>query len=93
MNPITQQQAWSTLFADPELGAGNFLTKSVAAYGQLDADFLFLEKAFVGSSGESHQAFSLNSLHQQVKHLAGWYLSQGISAGCHVCLYLESVRK
>jgi|SRR5450830_92982 len=88
MNPTTQQQAWNTLFADPELGAGNFLTKSVAAYGQLDADFLFLEKAFVGPGGESHQAFSLDSLHQQVKELAGWYLSQGISAGRHVCLYL-----
>lgn len=88
MNPITQQQAWDTLFADPELGAGNFLAKSVAAYGRLEADFLFLEKAFVGPSGESHQAFSLDSLHDQVKQLAGWYLGHGMSAGRHVCLYL-----
>ncbi|KRP62462.1 MULTISPECIES: class I adenylate-forming enzyme family protein [Pseudomonas] len=88
MNPITQQQAWDTLFADPELGAGNFLSKSVAAYGRLEADFLFLEKAFVGPSGESHEAFSLDSLHHQVKQLAGWYLGCGVSAGRHVCLYL-----
>lgn len=88
MNPITQKQAWDKLFADPELGAGNFLAKSMTAYGPLEADFLFLEKAFVGPSGEAYQAFSLAGLHKQVAELAGWYLGQGISAGRYVCLYL-----
>ncbi|MDD0973166.1 class I adenylate-forming enzyme family protein [Pseudomonas fontis] len=88
MNSITHKPAWDRLFADAELGAGNFLGKALEAYGPLESDFLFLENAFVGPSGAAHLSFSLASLHQQVAELAGWYLSQGVRSGQHICLYL-----
>ncbi|POZ63226.1 class I adenylate-forming enzyme family protein [Chromobacterium alticapitis] len=88
MNPTTRKQAWDALFADPELGAGNFLFKALEAYGPLDEDFLFLEQPYVGPSGRAHQAYSLASLRQQTAELAGWYRRQGMAAGRHVCLYL-----
>ncbi|WP_374347095.1 class I adenylate-forming enzyme family protein [Chitinimonas sp.] len=88
MDFTIRKQAWDTLFADPELGAGNFLFKALHAYGAIEEDFLFLEQPYIGPSGRAYQAFSLASLHRQVMSLAGWYRRQGIERGRHVCLYL-----
>ncbi|MFP1821528.1 class I adenylate-forming enzyme family protein [Lonsdalea quercina] len=88
MNYLKKKKVWEDLFSDKELGAGNFLFKSYAAYNGGDESFLFLEKPFTGADGSVYNELSLNTLYQLVKNLAAWYRQQGVLSGQYICLFL-----
>lgn len=82
------ESIWRDLFHDPALGAGNFLFKSYAAYPDRSQSFLFLEQEWVGAHGQTHQDFSLESLHSAVQTLAYWYVQHQVTAGSVVAVYV-----
>jgi acyl-CoA synthetase (AMP-forming)/AMP-acid ligase II len=78
---LTTEAQLRALRADTTLGSANFLDRCAAFDTARDVDFLFLEHPITLPDGKERRAFSLNSLLEARRCLAGYYAALGISAG------------
>lgn len=77
------------LAADPDLGAGNFIHKVVAASPAADAPIFWMNKPAVVLGGESVSALSLRQLKALGDRYAAWYHANGIREKDPVAVYLD----
>lgn len=86
---FTSHATQQLLRRDTSLGSGNLLARCSRVHTNQHIEFLFLEQPITLPNGHGYRAFSLETLLEAQRCLAGWYLGKGAARGDVIALCLS----
>jgi acyl-CoA synthetase (AMP-forming)/AMP-acid ligase II len=86
---FTSHATQELLRRDTSLGSGNLLARCSRVHASQDVEFLSLEQPITLPNGHGYRAFSLETLLEAQRCLAGWYLARGAKRGDVIALCLS----